>query len=279
LIDLEQIESLNKSGERLIAFSGLATPILASALEFGGQINSVRHPTFHFLFQIVEDASLQLYLLFLVTFIIGKFRGRKGERVVWETLQGQIDSLQYIAFPKHSDDLNDHHRVTLFKHKKWCWKRFFNRRTFNQAWQGEWKPWGGWLVPVIRSGHTGKGTSTVFYAPDEGKHSEGIAGRCWASDSTVFKEKLPRVIRSTAERNRKKYANMSYMPKWMLENYCDTGRPLARSILTYPVQTSAGNRWGVLVFDSMESSGISEEDSQKAFEVIVEPIGVLLEAV
>lgn len=149
----------------------------------------------------------------------------------------------------------------------------------NMAFSNRFWPWSGWLVPVIRSGHTGKETKTVFLAPDTGRLAEGVAGQCWSSDAMISKENLPKIQQHTSSQNKIRYCRHANMPLWMLDDYCEEGRPVARNFLSFPVKTTTGNRWGVLVFDSRNSSGIDTEKAQEAFQIIVEPLGALLEGV
>ena len=69
------------------------------------------------------------------------------------------------------------------------------------------------------------------------------------------------------------------MERWILDDYCEKGRSLARHILAYPVRTRSGERWGVLVFDSMSENGVDAKSAQDAFEKVIDPIGILLEGV
>lgn len=272
MVNIDRVAKFNKAGGWMMGVFGIATPILASMLEMEDKINVNDNPFIAKVFDYVMEWSLYLYLTFLALFLIGKWMTRKGDKVIWETLQKQVDTLQSIAFPHNNHQLNDDHRVTLFKYKKWC----FNRRCF------QWKPnlpWRGWLVPVLRSGHTGKDTKALFLAPDAGREAEGIVGECWSSDAVIRREQLPKVQASTSEQNRAKYCKQSNMPRFMLDSYCKRNKPLARSILAYPVVTSTGNRWGVLVYDSMDPQGVDTINAQKAFEVVAEPLGVLVEGV
>lgn len=272
LINLEKTSKNNALGSRLISGSGIATPILAATIEMAGKTNPKTDPVFSLITEVAKDASLYLYILFLMVFFLGKYFTRNGDKVIWETLQSQIDILQSIAFPDHANELNDHHRVTLFRYKKWCWNRLFNLKSWN-------RPWSGWLVPVIRSGHTGKGTKVVFLAPDSGSDAEGIAGLCWSSDAIISRENMKSINSSSSDQNKGEYCRRSNMPRSILDSYCKNNRPLARNILAFPVRTCTGNRWGVLVYDSMSLSSLDIDTANKAFEIVIEPIGVLVEGI
>lgn len=282
MIDTKKTEKEYRLGCRLIAYSGIGAPVLASALEASDGIDPDKHPTVMVFLEIVTAASLWFYVLFFVLFVLGRYLTRKGDSLAWKTLQSQVDILQKKAFPDLAWDFNDNHRVTLFKYKKWNWVRL--RGSVTGLLRGKLPakvvgPWTGWLVPVIRSGHTGKDTKAIFWTPDDGRKSEGVAGQCWASDTTVIQPALPSIIQVSSEQNKGRYCRKCNMPRWTLDAYCESNRPLARSISAFPVRNASGDRWGVLVFDSMEPNGVNTEDAQKAFEVVIEPIGVLLEGV
>lgn len=272
MINLDTISRYNGLGAWFISISGVLAPTLAALLELSEKIDHHSHPTVSSVLKQLNDISLYLYIFFICLFLLGKLFSRKGDRIIWEVLQTQIDTLQSLAFSNNTGDLNDHHRVTLFKFKKWSWTRLFQ-------WQRREWPRQGWLTPVIRSGHTGKNTKTIFLAPDEGRDAEGIAGLCWSSDSMIYEYNLPNISGTSSEDNKDKYCRKTHMPRWMLDCYCLSGKDLARTILAFPVKTSNGNRWGVLVYDSMNSTGIDHAKAQSSFEVVIEPIGVLVEGV
>lgn len=267
-------------GARLESFFGLATPVMAAIIEMAGNIDRLQHPTFVVGFDIVKASSLYLYLLFIALYFYGKFLTRKGDKVIWETLQSMVDKLQEIAFSELSNEPNDSHRVTLFKYKKWCWTRFgWSLDNWISAFKNGWAPWSGWLVPVLRSGHTDKATKTVFLAPGNGRDAEGVAGMCWRSDSVIKSGQLPNIAKHSKDRIKRQYAKNSYMPFWMVGKYADNGRSLALDIVSYPVLSVSTKRWGVIVFDSQQQNGIKKEQIHTAYQAIIEPIGVLVEGV
>ena len=263
----------------MVTVSGLGAPVLGAIIDYADKVDKTKHPTVAGILDKFDQHSLTIFMVLLGAFILGRILSRKGDVLAWRTVQAQIDILQRIAFPGQAGDLNDNHRVTLFKHKDWNWSRFFSRAGFQNAWKRRSWPWSGWLVPVVRSGHTGKGTKTVFWCPDEGRKAEGLAGFCWSSDAGVSKEGLPSIRMVSSEENKEKYCRQSFMPRPMLDTYCSEGKPLARNILALPIMNGVGDKWGVLVFDSMNADGVDEEKARESFDVIVDSLGVLLEVV
>jgi hypothetical protein len=277
LINIENIAKYDAVGNRLITVSGISTPILASFLEMSDRIK-IDHPVLTLIINAISNSTFWLYALFVLIFCIGKYLTRKGDYIVWKALQIQANKLQEIAFPD-SDDIKDNHRVTVFKHKRWSWSWFrFSNKYWKQANKGCW-PWSGWLAPIIRSSHTGKGTKAIFWAPSEGTKAEGVAGKCWASKSTVAVNNLPNLSKSSNDRNRDRYCKNSNINRSIIDRYCLEEKSLARHLVAYPIVANFDRVWGVVVIDSMEANGVDEENAAKAFETMAPSIGVLIEGI
>ncbi|MDX1751189.1 MAG: hypothetical protein R3271_12800 [Methylophaga sp.] len=272
MINLEREIRKFKSGERLAFAYGIAGPAFAASV-IGMNKLPVSNEYYRLTLSILIDASPWIYITFLFAFLYGKWLSRNSNPIVWKALQAQIDKLQKIAFPNHTNDVNDNHRVTLFKFTRSCnnkcAKRYKKRITKNS----------GWLVPVIRSGHTGKETKAKFFAPDAGIDAEGIVGMCWSSEYVQYQDNLPNVSSASGQRTKERYCRRSNMPIEMLDEYVKTGKKLACSILAYPVLSRAGDRWGVIVFDSMVPNGVDQQHAELAFYTVAETLGVLVEGV
>lgn len=272
MIDLDRVSRNQKYASRAILLSGVITPILGTFVFWSRNLDDDTSEIIFWLATQINNYLPWIYLILLLTFLAGKFGARHGSRVIWEALQRQIDSLQKEAFPLHVNAVNDLHRVTLFKKKKRC----FSKRAA-KFWMHKGKS--EWLVPVLRSGHTSKGTKAKFRAPDNGKDAEGIVGLCWSSDSMQYRERLPNINKQSSEANKERYCQASNMPREMLNGYCIDGKDLARCILAFPIITKNANRWGVLVFDSMDPVGVDRQRVEQAFRVLAETLGVLVEEV
>jgi len=179
-------------------------------------------------------------LTILATFADKKFCDRWG----YDAVKEMLEILREKGFPDNTDQVH-YHRVTLFRRRKWhlCWKMW---------------PWSGWLIPVVRSGHTTLNHRTCFLAPDDDPDmAEGIAGRCWSSKNVVLipdkdskNQQLPD-LRDTNSKPRDPYASMSayasatFVPiTWVRKRL-----PHSRSFLGIPVVVK-GEPWGVIVVDS-----------------------------
>lgn len=164
---------------------------------------------------------------------------------VWETVRAILDQLRVHAFGKIRGGLQQHNRVTLFKHVWWRW-----------AWC-KW-PWSGWLVPVERSGYTARKTNIAFPAPDDGDRAMGIAGRAWASNETVSKSNLPDVTDTSPEEELRRYAEETFITVEMLKSRLRPNKKVALSLTAFPVEVK-NKVWGVIVFDSRSKQPFPDE--------------------
>jgi hypothetical protein len=188
----------------------------------------------------------QLWWLFVLTFVLAFLAKSADKRICdqWghETVKEMLDILRDVGFPGSQDPVH-YHRVTLFRYRKW-WPCL-------RVW-----PWSGWLVPVVRSGHTTLNHRTCFLAPDDADQAEGVAGRCWSTKSVVLvpsegskvplpqihdEEQRPHDPRVPADT----YARATFVSTdWVLKM-----KPHSRSFLGIPVVVH-GAPWGVIIVDS-----------------------------
>ena len=216
-------------------------------------------------------------LLYATGFIGRMIRSPKD----WNVIQYILDKAQKIAYPENTEDPMHHHRVTLFRRQRWAWVDHHTRsecsRLTRWCWPwGKLRPWSGWLVPVQRSGHTSKKTKTRFAAQENGQ-SEGISGLAWATDSAQVIRNLPTVKKSNSS-NRRAYAEATCCPRSMVDCLASRSKespPLPCSIGAVPIKVS-GRTWGVLVFDSRNPLGVSENIADD-FAVSIGAIEQLLE--
>lgn len=180
---------------------------------------------------------------FALTIIAGSADKRFCDRWGYDAVKEMLEILREKGFPASTDQVH-YHRVTLFRRRKWwlCWRMW---------------PWSGWLVPVVRSGYTTLNHRTCFLAPDDDPdRAEGIAGRCWSSNSVVLvpggssKVQLPD-LHDTDRKPRdplppmSAYASATFVPI----NWVRKKRPHSRSFIGIPVVVN-GAPWGVIVVDS-----------------------------
>ena len=221
----------------------------------------------------LQNLNILWYILlvfafcYIVGFIGQGLRSARDRRLI----QYIIDKAQSLAYPNTGDDPIHHHRITLFQHKKLAFVKHWSRgkrpkgviKGFLWAinpW-GKHKPYSGWLIPVCRSGSTV--AKTKFLANPKTGENEGVVGKVFAAQRSLTFPKLPRVIKASSERQRRKYAESTN---------CNTGMInalLAKCVNDLPPQSIGGipirvgeKLWGVLVFDSQSPEGVEETIDQ-----------------
>jgi hypothetical protein len=209
--------------------------------------------------------SLAFILTILTKYADKKFCDRWGHDAVKEMLE----ILREKGFPGSVDPVH-YHRVTLFRYKKWrlCWRMW---------------PWSGWLVPVVRSGHTTLNHRTCFLAPDDADKTEGVAGHCWSTKSVVLvpsedsKVQLPCINDDAAKPHdpyplADTYAKATFVcTDWVLNK-----KPHSRSFLGIPVVVK-GEPWGVVIIDSRGPAIKRAKDIIASYEGIARPFIKCLE--
>lgn len=149
-----------------------------------------------------------------------------------DAVRGLLDQMCEHTFRGDDFDHEQHRRVTLFQHKFFYWR---------------WPFFGGWLIPVERSGHKTRKTDAIFRAPDDGEQCEGVAGRAWSSNRTVYVPGLPQLKGiKPSDSDFTTYASKSFCSSKRLRSK----PPQARSLYGIPVEVG-NKRWGVLVVDSV----------------------------
>jgi hypothetical protein len=169
---------------------------------------------------------------------------------IWSAVQALVDQIQIDAFGQQ-EGYAHHHRATLFQYQKYRWWPFPARH-------GLW-PWGigrgpgsGWLVPVIRSGHTTQRSSTYFLAPDDADHFEGVAGHIWASDKEIALAAAGPLQAGASDEDIADYAGKTFISETMARGALSKDKVLYASFRGVPIKGKAAKRWGVLVLDSRD---------------------------
>lgn len=208
----------------------MAATIRADTERFPPLLNEIGGAAVRFL-QAHAAWLVPVLLVFVPT--INWLRRFTGDPLVWEHIHEILDQLSEKGV-KNGDltDHSQHHRATLFRHKKW----HFSWSTLR------W--YGGWLVAVERSGHM-KRSCAAFRAPEDGPKCEGVAGRAWSSPKQIYVDDLPDVRFAENRGDLEKYAKATYVSVERVKE----ARPAARSFLAFPVECN-GRRWGVIVLDS-----------------------------
>ncbi|WP_162913164.1 hypothetical protein [Rhodospirillaceae bacterium SYSU D60014] len=223
----------------------------------------------------LQKYSLLIWAALGTAAIIGWFLRRQGDPWIWDKLQALLDEFQAVAYPGFQHHIKDHHRVTLFKYKKWYWCLRTPMTNGRWPWRRGRYPWSGWLVPMLRSGRTSQNTRAVFLVPDNGGEAEGVAGRAWASNCVIVVDKLPAISAQSSRRKIKQYAEGTYCPEPIIKDYLERSRPLPRSIGAIPIEVD-NKAWGILVLDSRDEQGVTS-DLVANFTLTIKFIGQMLE--
>lgn len=190
--------------------------------------------------------------------LLGSFVIKERAKNPWalECIENAFGYLRQDCFTEEcNDDDTHHHRVTLFR-RRLFWQPLKNP---TRVWRDGNRPWSGWLVPVARSGHTTQKSRTIFLAPDDPEHSEGVAGRVWSKSKVVFVSGLPSLTKSSSSDEIHSYSDATRTSRAFLDPRLYSSRKLSRSLLGFPVKYR-GQFWGVVVMDSARADGIKPPD-------------------
>jgi len=224
----------------------------------------------------LADRSIWLFIGAVIFWLIGHLCRLAGDPATREHIQFLLDKFQEKAF--HNGESVHHHRVTLFRYKR-CWRGYWLSRAVRSddklwPWGSGYWPCSGWLVPVMRSGHTSTRMSTAFLAPQSDPDlAEGVAGMAWSRNNTVVLENLPDLPGS--KKKAKEYATKTSTPLDLVGRYSARGVPMARSFGATPIEVN-NKIWGVLVLDSRNPAEINV-DTMNQFGVTIAMISRLLE--
>lgn len=181
---------------------------------------------------------------------------RKTDKSKLDAVHGLLNTFRDEVFKSVDFELEQHRRVTLFKYKPFCMRRW---------------PWNhGWLVPIERSGSLTRKTSAIFRAPDDGEQGEGVAGRVWSRKRLVYVGNLPDLRTNPTDQDFDDYAAKSFMQAEDLR----TKRPQARSLCGLHIEVDS-SPWGVLVIDSVHPN-LSQRKVEQAFPLLANALSRLL---
>jgi hypothetical protein len=191
-------------------------------------------------------------------------RQQIGSLWVWEHLAIVLDKLQEVIHAGNQIDAVHHHRVTLFRYRKfWLCFRLCS-------------PWSGWLVSVARSGHTTLNHRVVFRAPDDADAAEGIAGLAWSRNHPFTVDNLPLLNTGSDNAEIANYAVRTNVSEREVKRRIVRPGPLARSY--YAQQLRVKDKvWGVLVFDSISPAVPNVDAITQAYFVLGKTLSKLVE--
>lgn len=190
-----------------------------------------------------QDNDWWVLILLPLLAALGKwYCNRLGSPNAWDAIHEELDATQQELFP-NEQGFPDHHQLTLFRYTHWLWGF--------KKW-----PWSGWLVPVERSGESGRRSRTRFLAPDDRRRAKGIAGVAWCSKGVVVREDLPVVSpKAICEGldERVAYARATFVDtSWVQQALERRNEELPRSYIGVGIKVKR-KRWGSLVIECRES--------------------------
>lgn len=174
---------------------------------------------------------------------------RLDQSWVWNAVQAIIDRIAKDTFGQTGSA--HHHRATLFRYRSYYWLPFPFRGRYWPWGKGRW-PCSGWLVPVIRSGHTAQRTRTFFLAPDDADNAEGVAGQIWAGNRELALSTGGTLRSGATDIELSAYADKTFVKGTWAKEEVSQGKVLAASFRGLPIEGKAGKRWGVLLLDSRD---------------------------
>jgi hypothetical protein len=206
-----------------------------------------------------------LPVLAILSAFVQLTRARIGRALLWNHAQFLLDCLREEFFGVLKNDPEHFHRVTLYKHE-WC----------VLAWK--WKPGGGWMIPVVRSGSSNKRNVALFRASlQDPDGAEGVAGVCWAQNRRVERPNLPDItVEDVTEGQLRAYAQQSFISFKSVSK--QKVKPTSRSISGVPISVK-GKRWGCVVFDSRDNSliDLGRLDRSPKCKILIKVLGSLLD--
>lgn len=190
-------------GKVYYLFSGIHFASIGGAVLIGAILRTEpkKWPALADAFQWVHDDAWWLILAMGIAAAVSKTAcWWLGPPWVWRSIQKILDKFREKAFDIQDLDPVHAHRVTLYRYTWLWWVWPWRSRFWPWGQAGRLRfPWSGWLIPVVRSGHTHQRTVAVFLAPDDAQHAEGVAGRAWATEYVFPVRGLPRLTAASPD--------------------------------------------------------------------------------
>lgn len=183
----------------------------------------------------------------------------KTDRSKLDSIHALLDQFCDHTFKNQKFDHEQNRRVTLFKYQYFTIRR--------------WPCFGGWLIPIERSGEFTRNTTAIFRAPDDGEKCEGVAGRVWSKGTTVYVPNLPNLRSSPSEIQFSDYAEKSFVSVKKLKKK----PPQACSLFGIRIEVKQ-KPWGVIVIDSVNQS-IPHDSFRRCFKLTAPTLSSYLRGV
>jgi hypothetical protein len=217
-----------------------------------------------------------LWVLVVLAALMAYFRKVIGPKEVWSAVHTLLDYFRDRAFESQEDPHAN--RVTLFRHTQWCFKRVAWLKMFRQC---KWI-WGGWLVPVERSGDMTQNPAVAFYAPlNRPEKAEGVAGIVFRRRVTFERHDLPalnrRMLDSVAgEKTLKSYCGLTKVTLDEIKERLKRDKMCARSFWGLHLEKEDTSIWGVLVIDSQQPKIRPKEEIYREYKNLAKVLDAML---
>ncbi len=226
---------------------------------------------------VLNQWSLPIYAVVVLLFVYGLIAKSAGDPWVWEKIQYLLDGMRARVYAGREQDRLDEHRITLFKRRAFVLRIRRPGAPWYWPYGKSCTPWAGWLVPVLRSGHTSQSTKSVFVAPrgDTSHEVDGVVGQAWSRNQSVIVGDLAEMTPNSSDAEIEEYSRRTFCDKAIVSKYFSQGRTPPRSIGAIPIEVQ-GKIWGALVLDSKDPDGVTDE-SINNFILTAGFVGQLLE--
>lgn len=208
---------------------------------------------------VVANMWWILPFLLIVTPMIEGFRRWAERQVLWPLVKALLEDFRNSIYPD-SNDVPHEHRVTLFKHSSWV----FRKKTILEFGLG-------WVHIIVRTGHTTQNSRTIFRATNDPDKAQGVAGATWTINRLSYFEDLPDLSANPSEKAIATFAQKTSCPVEEIRRR----KPRCRSLCGIPVEVK-GRVWGVLVIDSRNSK-LPKDLIQTHYYSVAKSLGRLLE--
>jgi hypothetical protein len=216
-------------------------------------------------------AALAAFMTFSRKFI--------GPKEVWSAVHTLLNDFRDRAFETQEDPHAN--RVTLFRHTRWCFKRTAWLKMFTQ---GKWI-WGGWLVPVERSGDMTQNPAVAFYAPlDSPNKAEGFAGIVSRRGVTLELHQLPALgvqmlDDAAGEITLKNYCELTNISPREIKERLKRDKMCGRSFWGLHLEKEDTSLWGMLVIDSHQPTIKPKEEIYEKYKSLAKVLDAMLKEI
>lgn len=254
---------IRKIGDALLYIGTLLMAILLWLIDANFDANgySSWNESIRELFIHAQGLSWVWLIIIILLFAIGYLLKVFTPSGAWIIIKTLIDDCHEIAYPDHQDGAMHEHRITLYQYQSLLLWPYGKRDWTNKPWYNPWgrklRPWTGWLVPKVRSGHTTQSLRSVFIANKNRAISEGVCGQAWLNKVAVKPTTIRSINQSSAARRIDQYCKDCWGDPDMVKKRLKDGFKPPLAIAAIPIKVH-GEIWGILCLDSVSPDAISE---------------------